>query len=120
MRGDALGQLCGAGVMGHRVDAKRSGPRVTRGLNSTFAFEVVGVDGASPAFRTRAEAEEWLRKHLAAQPASKGPRKRPCLCCGREFTSEGPHNRMCTSCRGRSLWLGDDVRPSVPRQSGRG
>lgn len=25
--------------------------------------------------------------------------KRPCICCKDEFKSEGPQNRMCTSCR---------------------
>lgn len=25
--------------------------------------------------------------------------KRPCLCCGREFDSAGPHNRLCGRCR---------------------
>lgn len=24
---------------------------------------------------------------------------RRCLCCGREFRSEGPHNRLCSQCR---------------------
>ena len=26
-------------------------------------------------------------------------RVRPCLCCSRLFTSEGPHNRLCDTCR---------------------
>lgn len=25
--------------------------------------------------------------------------RRPCMCCGREFTSEGIHNRLCGYCR---------------------
>jgi tRNA(Ile2) C34 agmatinyltransferase TiaS len=29
-------------------------------------------------------------------------RVRPCLRCGTKFESEGPHNRMCNPCRGRS------------------
>ncbi len=28
---------------------------------------------------------------------------RACLCCGNEFRSEGPHNRLCQNCRGQSL-----------------
>lgn len=32
--------------------------------------------------------------------AKRGPR--PCLCCGREFHSDGIHNRMCNPCRGRA------------------
>lgn len=27
-------------------------------------------------------------------------RERGCICCGESFASEGPHNRMCDSCRG--------------------
>ncbi|MDD9731877.1 hypothetical protein PVW46_18380 [Mameliella sp. AT18] len=26
-------------------------------------------------------------------------RRRPCICCGVSFISEGPHNRMCNGCR---------------------
>jgi len=33
---------------------------------------------------------------LAAKPKMK---MRPCLCCGREFQSAGPHNRLCGACR---------------------
>ncbi len=25
--------------------------------------------------------------------------RRACLCCGRPFASQGPHNRMCDHCR---------------------
>ncbi len=28
--------------------------------------------------------------------------QRKCLCCGRLFPSEGPHNRLCTGCRSKS------------------
>lgn len=30
------------------------------------------------------------------------PRIRPCLGCGRDFRSEGKHNRLCKGCRARS------------------
>lgn len=39
-------------------------------------------------------AESTEREHRAARV-----KDRPCMCCGRAFTSEGPHNRMCNSCR---------------------
>lgn len=29
-------------------------------------------------------------------------RDRACMCCGREFLSEGAHNRLCSSCRNKS------------------
>jgi hypothetical protein len=28
---------------------------------------------------------------------------RPCLCCNKLFPSEGPHNRLCGTCRTKSL-----------------
>lgn len=51
--------------------------------------------------------------------------RRPCLCCGAPFQSEGPHNRMCNPCRAqRSSGLADspyEVAPrrGTPRRSGR-
>lgn len=40
---------------------------------------------------------------LSSRTAGAPPRRprisRPCLCCGRSFDSEGPHNRLCPSCR---------------------
>jgi hypothetical protein len=36
-----------------------------------------------------------------ADAASKRKR-RPCMCCGAEFMSEGIHNRMCDGCRRRA------------------
>lgn len=30
-------------------------------------------------------------------------RVRTCMCCRREFLSQGPHNRLCTPCRGKSV-----------------
>lgn len=29
--------------------------------------------------------------------------KRPCMCCGKTFTSDGPHNRLCGACRTRQF-----------------
>lgn len=28
---------------------------------------------------------------------------RPCMCCGKTFTSDGPHNRLCGACRTRQF-----------------
>lgn len=43
------------------------------------------------------------------QPAAPMPspksKRRPCLCCGRPFASEGPHNRLCKNCRQRARTL---------------
>lgn len=40
--------------------------------------------------------------------------KRPCMCCGAPFRSEGIHNRMCDTCRHR------DVAPDPVRSPNRG
>ena len=66
------------------------------------AYEVNGLPTMSPNFRTRAEADLWMREQVAKLPASCQPRERACLCCGHRFMSEGAHNRLCTSCRHRS------------------
>lgn len=28
---------------------------------------------------------------------------RACLCCGKSFASQGPHNRLCSTCRAKSV-----------------
>lgn len=33
------------------------------------------------------------------RPRSKGPQKRSCLKCDRDFASQGPANRICPHCR---------------------
>lgn len=95
--------------------ANPSGPHVIRMKSS--AFEVVGLPDISPVFKVRAEAEKWMRNQLARLPESRRPRERTCLCCGRPFESEGPHNRMCNPCRGRAevfASVGSLARPSGP------
>ena len=34
---------------------------------------------------------------------AKETKKRPCLCCGKPFSSAGPQNRLCGRCAGRSI-----------------
>ena len=46
---------------------------------------------ADRAERLQAEADARARRGI-----------RPCLCCGHSFVSEGIHNRLCGSCRGRN------------------
>lgn len=65
----------------------------------------VVVDGAgasvSPGFRTPEAAIDWFNQRAAA---AKPPKRRPCLCCGHSFQSEGIHDRLCNECgagRGR-------------------
>ena len=62
-------------------------------------------DRASQVFAHKSRARE-LRDRLQTAADRKAKRgERPCLCCGQSFLSEGPHNRMCSSCRLR----GDDT-----------
>ena len=49
--------------------------------------------------------EHQARKAMQAERTKDKPRvlkRRPCLCCGVTFDSEGPHHRMCGSCRTQS------------------
>lgn len=77
--------------------ASLTGPRVERMHNG--AFEALGLPASSPIFPTRAAAEGWLRTEMAKLPARHQPRLRPCMCCQREFKSDGAHNRLCNNCR---------------------
>ena len=42
-------------------------------------------------------------------------RSRPCMCCGETFRSEGPHHRLCATCRRGST----DAPASVGRKRAR-
>lgn len=47
--------------------------------------------------------EHWKADERADRLERLARRKRrACLTCGSEFTSEGPHNRMCAPCRQNS------------------
>lgn len=43
----------------------------------------------------------------------RGAQRRPCLCCGRPFDSEGIHNRLCNECRRESTASDMSHGPSV-------
>jgi len=40
---------------------------------------------------------------ISAKREAKGQQYRPCMCCHRDFFSDGPHNRLCANCRGGSV-----------------
>lgn len=40
---------------------------------------------------------------------------RPCITCRKDFDSEGPHNRMCPSCRNSRGELHQEARPYITR-----
>ena len=45
---------------------------------------------------------EYILRGEAEQPKKQRTERR-CMCCGSKFASEGPHNRLCSKCRGQSL-----------------
>lgn len=47
--------------------------------------------------------EETAKRKYSLRGTSDTHRPHNCLCCGRKFNSEGPHNRMCSSCRSISV-----------------
>lgn len=67
----------------------------------SHTFQIVGLPcDLDPApFKHRDQAERWLADRLPVlqKRLKRGPR--PCLCCGREMISDGPHHRMCDTCR---------------------
>ena len=67
-------------------------------------WRLVDPDGKpGTAFYTRDRAETALEAAQARSDALRNRRRRACLCCGREFLSEGLHNRMCDPCRHRDM-----------------
>ncbi|MDB5658349.1 MAG: hypothetical protein JWS10_964 [Cypionkella sp.] len=73
------------------------GPRIERCGGKDF--HAIGIVETSPLFKSRPEGEIWLRKHLSGVPEAKRPQSRWCMCCHKEFQSEGFHHRMCGGCR---------------------
>jgi hypothetical protein len=73
------------------------------GVNRGYVSSVLTRAGVSLSARmSRKERKlEGFRKPRVATM-----RNRPCMCCGRGFLSEGPHNRLCGPCRLQpSGWL---------------
>ncbi len=65
---------------------------------------VVDPDGKRASIYTLSKtmAEQWCDQKQTARDAAAKRKRRPCLCCKREFDSEGVHNRLCNSCRTRA------------------
>lgn len=77
-----------------------AGPRVN--YLRSGRYEVLGFPDASPLFRSRAEAEKWMRVAIARLPKGQQPVDRPCMCCGATFESQHIGNRLCGICRHRT------------------
>lgn len=60
-----------------------------RGIRSDDAIAAAGVPMTT--------LRQWLRGGQKRTPRQ--GIKRPCLCCGGTFVSEGPGNRLCDPCR---------------------
>lgn len=58
--------------------------------------------GKTAAELRRAGAEVPNLAHYQARKPRRATSTRKCMCCGRAFNSEGPHNRLCGICRGKS------------------
>lgn len=54
---------------------------------------------ASPAPAVAPAARRERPESPYAKPKPTRITRRPCMCCGREFTSEGIYNRLCGYCR---------------------
>jgi len=69
--------------------------------NGTVEVALYAIHPQAPG--TAAEMRAWTGGDGDALPASSGARvkQRPCMSCGREFLSEGPHNRRCDECKRR-------------------
>ncbi|GGH36095.1 hypothetical protein SAMN05444007_108218 [Cribrihabitans marinus] len=68
-------------------------------------LDVIGSGRAFAAFNGEQRVTRWYHNRCQAQSAAERllrrsrQLRRPCLCCGAKFTSEGPHNRLCNQCR---------------------
>ncbi|MDP6352479.1 MAG: hypothetical protein QF926_00595 [Alphaproteobacteria bacterium] len=47
------------------------------------------------------------------KPAAEQLKPRKCLMCGEEFSSEGPHNRICRKCKSSQVYREGETRYSV-------
>lgn len=77
---------------------------------SYMVFDAAGA-AVSQEYWTKADAEAAKdRLNRAAQM-----KNRPCICCRKNFLSEGAHNRMCSACRHGNSELHQEVRPYITR-----
>ena len=69
-----------------------------KGSNRSYA---VYRDGAriTQIYYQRTQAEQRMEVLKRTDASS----FRRCMCCTKEFESEGPHNRLCNTCRGQNF-----------------
>jgi hypothetical protein len=61
------------------------------------------ANGVSPVAMAKqlGRAESSVYRRLETIEGRSQRRERPCMCCRQPFMSDGPHNRLCTRCRGK-------------------
>lgn len=92
------------------MSATRYGTRREYRVKAVSRHKYVVVDQAGERHgrpTTRDMAEERVEVLQRRDERARNARERPCLCCGRNFRSEGIHNRLCTPCRAGA----DDLPP---------
>lgn len=100
----ALQELLEAGV-GKSAIARRLG-RPTSSIRS----RLVTLSKHQPTRVKPAPAPKKPAPVVAAPIPTAGMKRRRCMCCGTEFNSAGPHNRLCGRCRAKSA----EISPYTP------
>lgn len=72
---------------------------VRRCDSATYLITGLPLDAGDPLFKDRDQAESWLAARLPDLEKQMKRKIRPCLCCRTSMLSDGPHNRLCDSCR---------------------
>jgi hypothetical protein len=83
-----------------KANAIRRAEEVARRIaieEAKAAAEKAEAEAKAKALAERREAMEEIRRIDAAAAARRKPRR--CLSCDSYFNSDGPSNRMCSSCR---------------------
>lgn len=78
--------------------------RTTWSQTEDDQLRVLLAEGKSPTAIAEAldRSESSVCRRIDILTGKPKPKKRPCMCCGREFASDGPHNRLCGTCRHRN------------------
>lgn len=73
----------------------------TASYHRRLGWQVIGPDGKPlpEVFNSASHAGGVAGQMNKAARRDAGRTKRKCLCCRKEFMSEGSHNRMCDPCR---------------------
>jgi hypothetical protein len=73
------------------------------GVSSTACYNKLQYMGL---LKCRTNTQRTTPAHLSVKSPTSDNRarakRRPCLCCRDPFLSAGPHNRLCTKCRGQN------------------